>query len=550
MPTLEQVLADTMLHTAARGLNLPLTRLPPTSAVPRPTPKPIPNKNFTAINPIWSWSQDPMNPRVLRDITLRSRGMGMNYHMAISVAERIEFGDVKFTFPGQQEAVVLPLESAFHCATYALPAGRITDDATYLWRLPSEVDASIMHVFAYQLLGGSVTPLALDQIDALGANFMPSPLAEVLHRVLFGESAAVATLAPPRVLVCVSLTCCKELNDCEPGRVLGGARLYPHVMVMSNVTGERVEASIDIQRPATAMSHDDPEMSPEIRPLFVTDTNEPTILPAVCWDRIFDYYTTRPYEDFGARSGGRHGPERREAGEVCFADPSAPERTIAGAVEVLNTVFTPVYEPRVIKKQARQGEFDNIHLAPRMQLKVSATHGSEPPELLEDIAMAPICVHDCLHAHLRWGRAGGDPPKAVLGFDDHGTPHAKDGAPHVPPNQHVFVRLTSQRSLRYRAVATGPIVAGAWTCFMHHGLFYAVDLWPGTVADFFARRTVQDTAFQRKEPYMRGGTDFPSTSASWAAFYWRLRWGGRAHSRTDQDIYERLNILSLQRCMQ
>lgn len=342
------------------------------------------------------------------------------------------------------------------------------------------------------------------------------------------------------------------MNDCEPGGVLGGARLYPHVMVMSNVTGERVEATIDIQRPATAMSHGDPEMSPEIRPLFVTDTNEPKVLPAVHWDNIFDYYTTRPYEDFGARSGGRHGSERREAGEVCFADPSAQERTTAGAVEVLNSMFTPAYEPRVIKKQARQGEFDNIHLAPRMQLEVSASYGSEPPVLLEDIAMAPFCVHDCLHTHLRWGRAGGDPPKAMLGFDNHGTPHAKDGAPHVPPNQHVFVRLTSQRSFRYRAVATGPIRAGVWTCFMHHGLFYAVDLWPGFGPyrdEFLAGTAVQGHANLRKEPYMRG-TNFPSALYSWAALYWRLRWGGRAISDTEQAIFERLNVLSLERCMQ
>lgn len=556
MPTLEQVLADTMLHTAARGIKLPLERRVPTSAVPRPTPAPAPSTDADVIqtNPIWSWSHDPANPRALRDITIRSRGMGMNYDMAATVARSIEFGDVKFTFPGRQDAVVLPLVSAFHCATYALPSGRIADDASYLWRLPSEVDASIMHVFAYQLLGDAVAPLALDQIDALGVNFMPSPLADALHRVycvLAGESAAVATLAPPRVLVCVSLTCCKELNDAAPGEVVGAARLYPHVMVMSNVTGERIEATIEIQRPMTAMSHGDPEMSPRLAPLFVTDRNEPSIIPQVRWDNIFDYYTTQPHVDFADRPGGQHGPERREVGEVCFADPSARERTIAGAVAVLNSVFTPVHEPRSINKQARQGEFDNIHLAPRMRLEVRPTYGSEPPDVLEDIAMAPFCVHDCLHMHLRWGTAG-SPKKPLLGFSDNGAPHAKDGAPHVPPDQFVFIRLTSAQGFRYRAVATGPIVAGAWTCFMHHGLFYAIDVWPGPASEakiIAARMTVQDGAKQRMEPYMRGGTNFPSTRVSWAAFYWRLRWGGRGETRTDQSILERLKVLNLERCM-
>lgn len=548
MPTLEQVLADTMLHTAARGIGMSLARLPADHFVEPPAPNPVLDADSIPDNPIWSWTHDPAEPRVLRDITLRSRGMGMDHRMAVSVARSIRFGDVKLTFPGHREPVVLALESAFHCATYSLPNGRITDDASYLWRLPSEVDASIMHVFAYQFSGASVAPLSVEEIDALGADFMPLPLPDVLRRVLFGESAAVARLARPRVLVCVSLTCCKERNDCEPGGVLGGARLYPHVMVLSNVAGERVEVTIDVQRRDSAMTHGDPEMSPEIQPLYVTDTNDPSMIPWTYWHILFDYYTTRPYETFAARAGGRHGPETREPGEVCFADPSAQARTITGAVQALDTSFTPAYAPKVIQKQARQGEFDNIHLAPRMRLTVNSTYGSEPPVLLEDIAMAPFCVHDCLHTHLRWGKASGTPPKPMLGFDEHGTPHAKDAAPHVPPNQFVFVRLTSRHGFRYRAVATGPIVPGAWTCFMHHGMFYAVDVW-SSGKELAARTAIQSNAMQRKEPYMFGGTDFPSTRVSWAAFYWRLRWGGRAYSRTEQAIHERLDVLDLERCM-
>jgi hypothetical protein len=374
-----------------------------------------------------------------------------------------------------------------------------------------------------------------------------------VQRLVLGESAAVVTLAPPRVLVCVSLVCCKERNDCEPGEILGGARLYPHVMVLANGASERVEASIHVRRPASAMTHGDPEMTPQIEPLYVTDSNDPSIIPPY-WSHLFDYYETHPDRTFAARPGGLHGTEQRETGEVCFADPGAPARRIDGAVRVLNSQMSrPAYEPRTIEKQARQGEFDNIHLAPRMKMVVSAPNQAEPPVLLDDIAMAPFCVHDCLHTHLRWGATGGSSPLAMLGFDEAGVPHSKDGAPHVPPDQYVFVRLDSRRGFRYRAIASKTAQAGMWSCFMHHGMFYAVGISPfifdGNPFSFMARAVVQERARGRDEPFTII-TDFPSTEVSWAAYYWRLRWGGRAVSETDQEVQERLDILDLGRCMQ
>jgi hypothetical protein len=353
--------------------------------------------------------------------------------------------------------------------------------------------------------------------------------------------------------VCISVTCCRERNDCEPGGILGGARLYPHVMVLANVSSERVETAITVRRPASTMTHGDPEMTPEIQPLFVTDTNAPTLLPTPYWSDIFDYYHTQPDKAFIGRPEGQHGPERREPGEVCFVDPGAPARRIEGAVMVNSGFWGVARKPRTIVKQARQGEFDNIHLAPRMRLTVEVPNSPDSPVKLTDIAMAPICVHDCLHTHMRWGFAKKVTNAAMLGFDDAGTPHAKDGAPHVPPDQYVFVHLDSRRSFRYRAVSRRANPAGQWTCFMHHGMFYAVGIWPrfwsdAWISERLGRVAVENRAIGRDEPFT-SATDFPSATISWAGFYWRLRWGGRAVSTTEQEVHERLDILDLERCM-
>jgi hypothetical protein len=96
--------------------------------------------------------------------------------------------------------------------------------------------------------------------------------------------------------------------------------------------------------------------------------------------------------------------------------------------------------------------------------------------------------------------------------------------------------------------------AGQWTCFMHHGMFYAVGIWPefwdpAWVYEKLGRVGVESRALGRDEPFT-SATDFPSAKVSWAGFYWRLRWGGRAVSTTEQEVHERLDILDLERCMQ
>ena len=169
MPTLEEVLAETMIHAAARGAGLSLVRLPPDRVVSQPVP--APDDGDVETQAIWGWSHLPSQPQRLMNIRLQARGMGM----LVTVAESIEFADPRVTFCGAGAPVDLPLRAGFHCATYRLTGGRIADPGTGLWRLPAEVDTSIMHVFAYQRVGGAMVPLTIAEIDALGGKFMTYP---------------------------------------------------------------------------------------------------------------------------------------------------------------------------------------------------------------------------------------------------------------------------------------------------------------------------------------------------------------------------------------
>lgn len=556
MPSLQDLIHATMIGAAARGGGVPLERREPGQPIARPRPEPLRDHDAASTNAIWSWTHQPARPRQLHDITVRSRGMGMLYGMPVPVARRIEFGDVRVHLRGRQGGLTLPLEPAFMHASFCLPHGRVAPATAGLWQLESEVDASLLLVFAYKLVGDAIAPLGADEIAALGDRLVPDPpVMRALKLALLGESAVRVELASPRFVACVSLTCCKERNDVEPGGILGGARLYPHVVLTSSVALDRVETSVTVERPASAMTHGDESMKPEIRPLLVADTNLHSTVPLAYWDKVFDYVEDRPFERFVGRPGGRAGGETREAGEVCLVDPDAPEREIEGAVETLDKkLFGSPYEPRTILKRARQGEFDSLHVAPRMRHVFDAT-GGDGKVTLDDIVMAPFCVHDCLHMHVRWGPLPGpfSAPVAMRGFSDASAPYLVEYAPLVPTNQHVFLRLDSHRQFRYRAVARGPISAGIATCFMHHGLFYAIDLWPSLAEDakgLLATQPVFLYAALDHEPYTRF-YHLPEQTfgTGWAAFYWRLRYGGSQHGTNRHTILERLRVLDPDRCL-
>jgi hypothetical protein len=202
--------------------------------------------------------------------------------------------------------------------------------------------------------------------------------------------------------------------------------------------------------------------------------------------------------------------------------PSARERTgLIKEVEMgssRGSSWISGYKPRVVKKVPRQGEFDNIHMAPKMKLPAAILR-KLPSNWPRDATMAPFCVHDCFHLHWRWGKPhqlAPNGPKWVLGWSGD-TPYREAGAPMVPPNQDVSIKMLSACSMAYTARINAP-VAGRWQIVMHHGAAYALSY----------------TLLPNWLPYLNDGLtpDLQGEvlgEGKWANFYWHLRYAFAQH---------------------
>jgi hypothetical protein len=210
-------------------------------------------------------------------------------------------------------------------------------------------------------------------------------------------------------------------------------------------------------------------------------------------------------------------------------------------------------------RRPRQGAFDNVHFAPKMRIPSGAriSHGpswgvsvfdSRPPATMtevsederpgwgfDDVVMAPICAHDCFHMHWRW--TDGVPPTdtTARGFgyatDKNGAmvPYLIRGAPLIPPNQDLYIRLLNDRSLVYEAVAFRA-KADSWQVICHHGTGYVLK----TKALAELGRVAQDADAVRGaiprfwEPGQGQGSElFPTALWAkdyWSVFYWRNRY--------------------------
>lgn len=251
-----------------------------------------------------------------------------------------------------------------------------------------------------------------------------------------------------------------------------------------------------------------------------------------------DYWELNPDTAFGLGT------------ELKFVDSSkTKERSVPNAIiRERSAHFGAMYETSsTFRKLPFQGEFDNIHMAPRMRF--TSKSGAN---VISDIAMAPFCEHDCFHTHTRWGTLGTSLPKTNMGFSGR-KPYASPAAPLVPSNQSVFISLTSKSAMKYRGVADGPLPAGTWTVINHHGSAYALEI-EGAKTVGLARFGVQQYNVTFTEPFVRvtGGFLSPvrvtmdvDPTASFAAFYQRLQFTGTA----DPDVWmPRVKILDMNAC--
>jgi len=375
-------------------------------------------------------------------------------------------------------------------------------------------------------------------------------------------SVQPAEVGPARILVVLSFSVCRERSDFEPGGIAGMGRLYPHVMFLSSVPLLTVEASVRYNRPEKTTPADPPDglpgarvtchtgfdaINPKISGLMVTDANEsnrelnvPSPFPLPFWSNLFAYYLPKPHETIGTEAMRMVRTDRRWAREK------------AGIVsrEIENS-FDP-RDLRVLRKEARQGEFDSIHQAPSFRL-VGANLANVPepgffsflsPNVwidisdasaqenlkLNEIFMAPFCTHDCLHTHWRWGTAL--TKKASVGWDENG-PYSAAGAPMVPVNQDVTAWMRGPSRLTYHARAgrddgsAMELLAGTWQVLMHHGSAYALYI-TGVVKAVMAAGAVDACIdggkFFSVNDEVRGGASRVSPLQSHAALYWHLRY--------------------------
>lgn len=546
MPTLDSLLAHTMLWTGARGRNLEPVPLPAGEVFVSPKPRPQTMAEVDATervetamrNYVWRLAWDPSSPAMVQDVTIRTRGMGADYGMTPVVLDAVTFGGVQIE-RADGSVHDLPLDTDHFVGAWWSRTGEINAalaKLSPLWKLPAKLDASILACFAFALEDGQIRPMPKTEIDDLGDALMPIPGKRA--SVVAGDAEAYdVCIGPSRYVVAVELVLCRERADFVPGTLVGFCRIHPHAFVWSNEDLVRAEVSITLERPVDAMACD-PTMDPPIGLLTVADTNEVRSssamigLPIPYTDNLYDYYEVDPLGRFGSRAPGDGDHPLQRTGEVTLVDPRRPDRTIEGGVQRRTPL---VRGGSSFRKVARQGQIDNVHLAARMVAKFNDVDGNAVT--LSDIVMINQCLHDCVHMHVRWGEFHED--KIMLGWGRRG-PFTEPGAPGVPPNQVVFASFPSKHSVCYRAIAQD-VKAGEIQVFCHHGAAYAIDEWPDGLAwvkiaglhtAIAAEATLHDQPYRAQIPF------------GWLEFYWRVRWTG-SHGH---EPVERLTF-DLERCM-
>jgi hypothetical protein len=478
-------------------------------------------------------------------------------------------GQVLIVFNGK--SLVLPLSLEYHLMSFTTFRGINQGGVHWLWPIEARHDRSFVHIFAYDLDRASTAILPLNspdhpqksEVDAMLArcdrlNTAKPDDEDKAHRFLFKDDLwdTSHSKAPPiatvpedvnlslnaiRILVACSLTPCRERDDYQPGRPAGVGRLYPHVMVVATAPLDRVDAGVRFTRPDKMTLMDGGqcgchEMVPEIRTLLVTDSNHDAMVvsnapvvsaPQIYWANLFNYYVPDPISD--PNLGDKLIPLVERSKKVARDDLGSVRRDCSD----IRMISAGANNDKRVTKFPRQGQFDNIHVAPRMDVKdkidrvvvfvnrsrtkaVTIPFKSYEDWRMTNVVMAPLCPHDCFHMHWRWAD-NLNHETATFGWGAK-TPHQEVGAPMVPENQDVFMLLLKHNAFSYLAQAH-EVQKDKWQPFCHHGAGYAlssklvVTIARGSAASF------DDMRFEV------GSGDFRRpVIGDFALFYWRLRY--------------------------
>ncbi|WP_147452585.1 MULTISPECIES: hypothetical protein [Corallococcus] len=514
MPNLETLLNDTLLLTAAPDAPWKSYGASPGALEAAAADPGTPGR--------WNWSHDVRKPGRVSGVTYHLLRTPWYVEQTPTVLEELLWHPIEVGYRGLP--LTLELTKKFLVRKYETSRGTVAKGQSAHW-LPAELDRSMLLVFGFQLnlraksKTFSLEPIPLDVMER--DDFMPRPGAKPpkapVMKVTRTETGTLQ-LVPLRVLVCAEFVCCQESTDYVPGAKARTSRFRPHLMLMSNRPLERLAAKISIRRPSmSTMAHeglppadDQDGMSHMMATGMWSDSNSPEI----AWEKIFTVSIPPVWSSIFSRF-----KTNLPAGAgYLMASPDAP-----GGPGFLSHRWNDAagrYEQHQEELMPGQGYFDNIHVAPPMRAPKTLRDLYPDAKLnLEEIVMAPFCIHDCLHQHWRWLPAK---EKSLHGWDEKG-PYAVPGAPHIPLHQHLRVEVESPHAYAYCVRSEQVLEPGRWEYILHEGLAYGIS----ASHDVMGKMLLGGRALLSPWP--------SEAQASWAMFYWVLR-----YSRTRDRAVERL----------
>ena len=402
--------------------------------------------------------------------------------MPARVCDEVAWSKVSVKFAGK--SIDLPLTPRYLLAHSVLrEEGSIAAGANKFYGLEAAFNFGVQLVFAYELRAGEIRPLSKsarergDFTDFVDAPSVGAGTARV--RLSSGSlQPASITALPPRFLVCVSFTAHKPRNDFEPQGILLAGRMVPALFVCANCEVEEVRGTVRLVRPEkTSMAGMMADVDEKMGSVLFTDRNNAG--PAPIWSEIFDYFLLANSEGFEGNAtaadaftavhatiGGqpKFASARRLDSHRKTKSDFIPFPHVGGPDDIDGEPGG--YPDTAIVKTAGQGEFDSVHIAPKMIVPDGGLKGLK-------VAMAPICAHDCLHTHWRWSYNYGN-ALHTRGYDASGVSYKKAGAPLAAPNQDIELAPLGVAGFDYMATCRGPIPARTWQAMMTHGSAYSL----------------------------------------------------------------------------
>lgn len=542
--------------------------------------------------PLWGYTLQA--PNKVTNMTCRAREAGYKLH---GVCPNLTYG-----LDGQPlvkvetkdgEKLDLPLENKFLLGQFSVIGGVVPEGKRTMWPLEMNFDKGAVMVFVYEPTidnsGKLKTPLnpfaprgkdkwkpvredekkTFEQmlpgdikdkdawLEAFTGPFMNVP-GQYKQTTAKTREDKTTYVSRPRFVVVISIGVCKERADFEPGGLVGMAKIFPNIMIAASVPLKTSESSVKIERTAATSPMDAGDGThkgtccnayTEVGAMLVTDDNEHggVLSQKPFWGGTFAYVE----EEANKRLGGQ---------KLHIVDTSkTTERTFPGGKRLLVFRGTPnnfltkelyqsiwewtPYTQKGVKKVPRQGEFDNIHMAPPLKLDLAKIYKPEITKVLgvpafskipaffskgntvdpatcktDKVWMAPFCAHDCFHTHWRWAK--GETAKWTFGWNENG-PHQESGTPMVPIYQDVFLKIEGPNIYSYSVKSTYPedFHVGKWDIYMHHGAAYAQSIanWLKFQGSNFNLMASQSFKFYDSK-------DKQLTVSNAPLMYWLFRW--------------------------